>query len=34
VVSAEPVELAVQDEQRFVAVVVDVRRRGEAGGTR
>jgi hypothetical protein len=30
VVSAEPLELAVQDEQRFVAVVVQVRWRGEA----
>jgi hypothetical protein len=31
VVPAEPLELAVQDEQRFVAVVVGVRRRGKAG---
>jgi hypothetical protein len=31
VVPAEAAELAVQDEQRFVAVVVEVRRRGEAG---
>jgi len=31
VVSAEPVEVAVQDKQSFAAVVVQMRRRGEAG---
>ena len=31
VVPAEAVELAVQDEQRFVGLVVEVGRRGEAG---
>ena len=34
VVPAEAVELAVQDEQRFVAVVVEVRRGAKPGGTR